>query len=304
MFAYPFHSMFFFILFISLHSEKDNINIIVYLVKRINSFLRELYFKKFRNINSVLNITWEKQPLLLTCCIIEPRNILELNGVLNNMAQIYGNTDVGLTIFHGTKNIDLVKKNIKTWKNVKLINLGIENLSLLEYSQFRTSIHFYKNIHSKYILIFEWDSYIFRKIPLHYFVYDYVGARWKTNHGNQCGNGGFSLRNVKSMIETIQKNKYNNEPEDLYFAKNHHLKICSDKNKDLFSSEAYVNLNCVGCHKPFCSIGNYKPLINLIKIYCLANIFFNRQIVYFFMINILFKLFKYIKLLLLYNKIK
>ena len=251
-----------------------------------------------------MNITWKKQPLLLTCCIIEPRNISELNGVLNNMAQIYGNTDVGLTIFHGTKNIDLVKKIIKTWKNVKLINLGIENLSLLEYSKFMTSIHFYKNIHSKYILIFHWDSYIFRKIPLHYFVYDYVGARWKTDHGNQCGNGGFSLRNVKSMIETIKKNKYNNEPEDLYFAKNHDLKICSDKNKDLISSEGYVNLNCVSCHKPFCSIGNYKPLIHLIKIYCLANIFFNRQIVYFFIIIILFKIFKYIKLLLLYNKIK
>ena len=155
-----------------------------FLFKKINSFLKELYFKKIRNINSLLNITWKKQPLLLTCCIIEPRNISELNGVLNNMAQIYGNTDVGLTIFHGTKNIDLVKKIIKTWKNVKLINMGVENLSLLEYSKFIISNHFYNNIHSKYILIFEWDSYIFRKIPLHYFVYDYVGARWKTNHGN------------------------------------------------------------------------------------------------------------------------
>ena len=43
------------------------------------------------------------------------------------------------------------------------------------------------------------------------------------------------MRNVKSMIETIQKNKYNNEPEDLYFANNHDIKIIQSEIKQWYS---------------------------------------------------------------------
>ena len=276
-----------------------------YFTKTLKIYYSNLFFKKLRYIKPKYNVSWDSQPKLLTSCIIEPRNIPELNGVLNNMAQIYGNSDVGLTIFHGTKNLELVKTIIKTWKNVKLINLGVENLSINNYSQLLTSLDFYNNFNSKYVLIFQCDSYIFKKIHQHYFNYDYVGARLKIKHGSQCGNGGFSLRNVKSMIETIQKNKYNNEPEDLFFSKNIFLKICGDKEKDLFSSEGYLNLNSIGCHKPFCYIGNTKPLMYRFNILLIFNYFKNLWFINVLLIGlILLDINKFIKLQIYLNKIK
>jgi hypothetical protein len=57
-----------------------------------------------------------------------------------------------------------------------------------------------------------------------YLNYDYVGSPWlicnyePTKRCCFIGNGGFSLRNKKKMLEIIEKIPYNNEPEDLYFS--------------------------------------------------------------------------------------
>lgn len=274
-------------------------------LKTLKKYYRYIFFKKIRNIKPKYNVIWDSQPKLLTCCIIEPRLIEELRGVLNNMARVYGNKDVGLIIFHGIDNENYIKEVTKSWENVKLKNLNVKNLLVNKYSELLSSLDFYNNFNSKYVLIFQTDTFIFKEISNNYFKYDYVGARWKTKHGNQCGNGGFSLRNIKAMKNTIKKIKYNGENEDLYFSKNNSLKICSDKEKDLFSSEPYLNLDSIGCHQPFCYIGNTKPLVYKFNILLILNYFKNIWILNKILIGFIFiNINKFIKLHVFLNKIK
>lgn len=231
----------------------------------------ELYFNKLRNIAKVkIPITWNKTPQKLTCCIVEPRIINTLHGVLNNVAAIYGNSDVGLTIFHGNHNKKYILNIIKNWKNVNLINMNVDNLKIEEYSRMLTQKSFYKNFTSSHILIFQWDSYIFKKIPDYYYNFDFVGARWQKNIGNNCGNGGISLRNRIAMIKHSTINGVTS-PEDFYFAKRD-LQPCDNvANHTLFSCEGIFAENPYCCHKPFASMTDptmqdeYITFLNNIK---------------------------------------
>jgi hypothetical protein len=234
------------------------------------TYFRNLFFLKLRNITPIENVIWDDHPKLLTCCIVEPRDIKELSGVLNNMARIYGNTKgVGLIIYHGLNNIRQIENTIKTWHNVKLVNLNVENLQISEYSKLLTQKQFYQIITSDFILIFQTDSYIFKKIPEYYFTLDYIGARWSSRHGNNCGNGGFSLRKTQAMIKAIESTTYIAGAEDLYFSCFAWFKCSSDKNLiDCFSVERYPYHNPVACHQPFCSIGNKKEIQNKLMLLC------------------------------------
>ena len=56
----------------------DHINDITYQYKR-------LYYSKLSNITLLLegnNVKWNLKPTILTCCIVEPRIMDELKGVL------------------------------------------------------------------------------------------------------------------------------------------------------------------------------------------------------------------------------
>jgi hypothetical protein len=154
----------------------------------------------------------------LCVAIVEPRIHELLPYVLYNMANIYGGEDVSLYIFHGTKNEEYVKDIIRGWKNVQLINLNVENLTIDNYNNLLISKSFYENFISKFVLIFQTDSLIRRKIDSDFFNYDYVGAPWKDNCQVCVGNGGFSLRKVETMklICEKYKNVYGNE--DLFFS--------------------------------------------------------------------------------------
>ena len=136
----------------------------------------------FTKINNIMppsgKIVWKIKPTVLTCCIVEPRKLDELRGVLYNVAKIYGNDNVGLVIFHGTENELFVREIIGDWQNVVLYNLNVENLLISEYSKLLTSKQFYRHFSSTHVLMFQCDSYIFKKIPDCYFVFDYVGAPW------------------------------------------------------------------------------------------------------------------------------
>ena len=65
----------------------------------------------------------------------------------------------------------------------------------------------------KYILFYELDAFVFRD-ELDYWCkkgFDYIGAPWNGTHCyydtpiNGVGNGGFSLRNIKSAIKLLEK---------------------------------------------------------------------------------------------------
>lgn len=227
---------------------------------------KDIFFKKIKTIPPPNGkIAWCARPNRLTCCIIEPRIMAELNGVLNNIANIYGNSNAGLVIYHGTKNEDFVKEIVKGWENVELRNLNVENLKVSEYSNLLTKKSFYETFDSSHILIFQCDSYIFKPVPEIYFTFDYVGSPWPWELGNGCGNGGVSLRNVKTMIEKSTKDGVY-IAEDVYFTKQD-LKVCDDNTLHReFSVEHIFVPSPVCCHQPYLSMKTpdkkYKDFLN------------------------------------------
>ena len=115
-------------------------------------------------LNNNKKIVWEHNPKKLTCIIVEPRNHPNLEGCLYNMANIYANTDVGLTIYHSKKNKTLVENITKTWIGVKLFCLEVDNLTIKDYSNLLTTSEFYEPVLSTHLLIFQTDSCIFKAI--------------------------------------------------------------------------------------------------------------------------------------------
>lgn len=96
------------------------------------------------------------------------------------------------------------------------------------YSNLLKSNFFWNNIHEDYVLIFQYDSLAFSKFNYEFLNYNYIGAQWPDHiqqiKGIYNGNGGTSLRNVKTMRMITRKYNYiiSNEfitPEDIYFSK-------------------------------------------------------------------------------------
>lgn len=92
------------------------------------------------------------------------------------------------------------------------------------YSRVLVSAHFWAMLRTQYVLIFQLDSVLCAMSPwkVHDFLeYDYIGAPWIDRfNGMDVGNGGLSLRKVKTMIHIIKtfplEGRYENE--DIYFA--------------------------------------------------------------------------------------
>ena len=101
----------------------------------------------------------------------------------------------------------------------------------------------------EYLLVYQLDCWVFRN-ELEMWCnkgYDYIGApffvKWFADRGLFVGNGGFSLRKVKSMISYLMKHNGKGLPhegtDDGYFAANFDgsLKIPSPQEASLFSLE-------------------------------------------------------------------
>lgn len=210
----------------------------------------------------------------LSVVIIEPRIHENLKGVLHQMAKIYGNTNVSLYIFHGNKNTKFIYNIINKWNNVLLLNLEIDNLTMNEYNLLLTNYKFWNLFKSEFVLIFQVDSIILKKIPEHFFNYHYIGAPWINNdfiknniyfkNRKKVGNGGFSLRNVKVMMEICKKYKYNNDNEDIYFSMYVNNNYLPDETTALtFSIESNYYDDPVGMHNAW----NYIENHNYIKLF-------------------------------------
>jgi hypothetical protein len=193
----------------------------------------------------------KQQTKKLSVAIVEPRCHKWLQGVLYNMAHVYGGTDVSLFIFHGTTNYQFIQDIIKDWQNVNYVQLPVTNLNAKEYSKLLTTSSFYQNFKSEHVLIFQTDSLIRRPLDEVYFKYNWCGAPWLAKRMG-CGNGGFSLRRVSKMIEICNRYGSSEYNEDMYF--DTHLRIGDYPIGELqrgFSSETIFHPNPCGIHNTF-----------------------------------------------------
>ena len=198
----------------------------------------------------------------LGVCLIEFRKIEWLRHILNQIANIYGNNDVSLYIVHGKRNERFLKNILKGWSNITFVKYYVDNINRLTYADICSDPTFYMNFNTDFVLKMEWDSFLRKEIPEHFFNYSYVGAPWNgfpndfdgnifNRIGNKTvGNGGFSPRNVKRMIYICNKfKKQDNIGEDV------HISNCLPQDEvptakiaQEFSVEHIYNENPVGLH--------------------------------------------------------
>ena len=198
------------------------------------------------------------------------------------------------TIICGNLNYDFIKKicsNISN--NIKIIKTNYNNLTQNEYSLFLSSLNFWKLLYGEKILIYQEDSFIFKKNIDEFMDWDYIGAPWpkNTNDTPNCvGNGGISLRTKQIMIDVIKnisiQNTEINEstkiymkqnnlticPEDVYFSLNIQKKnlgkVADYEEAFKFSSESINNPNSFAGHNFWISDNNWiKRLQKNMKMY-------------------------------------
>jgi hypothetical protein len=221
-----------------------------------------------------------------TAIIIEPRIHNALQFVLNNFFTNLDN-DWSFIIFYGNKNKDYLFKIIKEnflhmIDRIKLINLQIDNLSIIQYCFLLYDEKFYDLINTEYFLIFQTDTIIrtkFKYFINSFLIFDYVGAPWldpfKTfnkHDANNVGNGGLSLRKKSKMLEIIKKNFYFDNckhlPEDYFFTRkydNIKLNVPKIEYAKFFSVESIYNSESFGVHKPWFHLSkeDYESLIEI-----------------------------------------
>lgn len=205
-----------------------------------------------------------------TAIIIEPRKHKALEFVLNNFIQ---NLDKkwNIIIFHGNKNIDYIHNILKNNnnRNIKLINLNVDNLTIKDYNKLLTSKNFYNYIPTEIFLIFQTDTMICDKYKdkINDFLnYDYTGAPLKAK---LVGNGGLSLRRKSKILEILEKCPYKDEPEDVYFSVACNQIPLYKPNYDeakKFSVEEIYNDESFGVHKPWAFLN--KNLISRKNGFC------------------------------------
>jgi hypothetical protein len=230
-----------------------------------------------------------------TALIIEPRKHTALEFVLDNFLENLNN-DWNIIIYHGTNNKEYLQNIINTklekYKNrITTRNLNVANLSIDNYNTILTNKEFINSIPTEIFLIFQTDTMIceqHKDLINNFLNYDYVGAPWvrdylydnnidikklSSSSAKYVGNGGLSLRRKSKIIEIIEKCKYLNVNEDIYFS---HGCNGVDINKPLiddaknFSIETVYNNKSFGVHKAWNYVKlsdsqckNYNELVKL-----------------------------------------
>ena len=133
--------------------------------------------------------------------------------------------------------VENIDSNLTSKINVIHINVSFVDRNL--YCSLLTTTNFWEQFSGEKILLYQEDTCIFKKNIDDFLKYDYIGAPWpKTQNDNKLnvGNGGFSLRSRKHMIEVIEtidpsdvnlslntrnyimRSELNCVPEDIYFS--------------------------------------------------------------------------------------
>ena len=155
--------------------------------------------------------------------IVEPREDFDMKIIMKTVMYFLNETKSnikwGLQIFHGTKNVELIKKQTYNWGDVTYTDLNVSNLTKQEYNNLLKTNEFWDKVKGKKVLIFQTDSILIRHGIDEFLSFDYVGAPWlKPKENSFVGNGGLSLRTVTKMKEICNKFGDSNEPmEDIFF---------------------------------------------------------------------------------------
>ncbi len=165
------------------------------------------------------------------CCIVIPVYKPDLTANESaSLKQLLSVVPTHKIIFMCSKSFDL-KNYISIIKLFDHIQIGIERFSgyyfssVSSYNKLLLSANFYKRFTSyKFILLYQLDAWIF-KDELDYWCeqdYDYIGAPWFEGFKNDeekqfigAGNGGFSLRKVKSHIKVLTTFSYLVSPKNV-----------------------------------------------------------------------------------------
>ena len=197
----------------------------------------------------------------LIICLIEFRPVEEIKYVMYALLKIYKPEEIGIAFMYGNNNKNYIEETFKNWKNIILIHKNFDNIDRRIYSALMIQPEFYDHFKEwSHVLIYQTDALLFRKIDEIYFNFDYIGGPWI--EANQwckypAGNGGFSLRNVKSSIRSCEKyrglefSKIPTVNEDGHFCKQ------DDFNYPPFNSELHKAFSVervkydkpVGCHQ-------------------------------------------------------
>ena len=148
------------------------------------------------------------------------------------------------TIVCGNYNYNFIKKIVESidrdlTSKINIIHINVSFVNRTLYCSLMTSKHFWEQFSGDKILIYQEDTCIFKNNIDDFIEYDYIGAPWPKNQNDNSlnvGNGGFSLRSRKSMIEVIEtvdpndlkmslntknyivRSELNCVPEDIYFS--------------------------------------------------------------------------------------
>ncbi|CAF3191166.1 unnamed protein product, partial [Rotaria sp. Silwood2] len=169
-----------------------------------------------------------------------------------------------IQIFHGKSNENFIKNSTL----LPLIISGKIFLTLMEkvYDKSRTNslltdAKFWKQVRGEKILLFQIDSIMCSNSPhkiTDYLQYDYVGAPWdpswyRADRRYLVGNGGFSLRSRRKILELISLIPYDlQKPEDVWYAQNLHRVNASVAPVNIaktFSVESVYYERPVGIHR-------------------------------------------------------
>jgi len=189
---------------------------------------------------------------MYTAIIIEPRKHPTLLYVLKNALTVL---KCKIILYHGNLNKEFSQRILQHLQTNRIttVQLNINNFTQQEYSTFlKTNKEFYGTIPTDTFLMFQTDSILFEKnknLIYRFLKYDYVGAPW--NHG--VGNGGLSIRKKSKMLEIMEKEPYNNEPEDVFFAMNKTVPLNKPSVEEAkhFSVENIYEAITFGAHQPW-----------------------------------------------------
>jgi len=153
--------------------------------------------------------------------LIENRNHRYLEATLRNFSCML--PFASLWIMHSEKNKETIERLVGKFPNIRTeCCLPDEGFTVRECDMMKMSPEFWeKFVDFHRVLIFNVDTGIKKNTVLRFMHFDYIGATWYHRPaGLDQGNGGFSLRNPRLMLEICTKHREDAvPPEDMYFAR-------------------------------------------------------------------------------------